>query len=192
MESAAPERRMWLPSGVEIYRQERAGGQAFLIQLSFPTRASASFGCPRRVFLEWFFPTGQPRAELRLMWFDKYAARPPEAVWLSFQPVVSAGVEVVMDKLGQPVSPLEVVSGGNRHLHAVGRGVSVRDGQQMEINTLDAPLLAPGEPSLLDYTNLLPDLQKGLHFNLYNNVWGTNFPMWSEDDGLFRFTFDFH
>jgi hypothetical protein len=27
-----------------------------------------------------------------------------------------------------------------------------------------------------------------MHFNLYNNVWGTNFPMWYEDDARFRFS----
>ena len=26
-----------------------------------------------------------------------------------------------------------------------------------------------------------------MHVNLYNNVWGTNFPMWYEEDARFRF-----
>jgi len=30
-------------------------------------------------------------------------------------------------------------------------------------------------------------LTKGMHFDLYNNLWGTNFPMWFEDDCRFRF-----
>ena len=25
------------------------------------------------------------------------------------------------------------------------------------------------------------------HFNLFNNIWNTNFPMWYEDDARFRF-----
>jgi hypothetical protein len=28
---------------------------------------------------------------------------------------------------------------------------------------------------------------QGIRVNLYNNKWGTNFPMWWEGDGLFRF-----
>ncbi|NOG48471.1 MAG: hypothetical protein HND48_02750 [Chloroflexi bacterium] len=48
-------------------------------------------------------------------------------------------------------------------------------------------LVAPGRPSLLDFHNRLPDMSGGVHFNLYNNVWGTNFPMWFEDDARFRF-----
>ena len=47
--------------------------------------------------------------------------------------------------------------------------------------------VAPGEPSLLNFTNEQPDLSKGVHFNLHNNLWGTNFPMWFEDDCRFRF-----
>ena len=77
---------------------------------------------------------------------------------------------------------------GNRHLHAVGRGVTCADGDALlRIETLDAPLVAPGTPSLLDFNNNQPDLTQGVHFNLHNNLWGTNFPMWFEDDCRFRF-----
>jgi hypothetical protein len=60
-------------------------------------------------------------------------------------------------------------------------------GLQMLISSLDAPLVAPGERSLLNFTNDQPDMAKGIHFCLYNNLWGTNFPMWSEEDCKFRF-----
>ena len=29
--------------------------------------------------------------------------------------------------------------------------------------------------------------RKGMHFLLYDNVWGTNFPMWFGEDARFRF-----
>jgi len=57
------------------------------------------------------------------------------------------------------------------------------------IESLDAPLVAPGAPGLLQFDNDPPDLRGGTHFNLFNNTWGTNFPMWCEDDGRFRFSF---
>ncbi len=57
--------------------------------------------------------------------------------------------------------------------------------------TLDAPLVAPGEPSLLNFSNRQPPLRQGVHFNLYNNVWGTNFPMWYGEDARFRFVLRF-
>jgi hypothetical protein len=93
-----------------------------------------------------------------------------------------------MDKLGQTVSPLDVVRDGNRHLHAVGRGVRYSAGNvRFEIETRDAPLVAPGERSLLNFNNRQPPLRRGMHFLLYDNVWGTNFPMWYDDPARFEF-----
>jgi hypothetical protein len=59
------------------------------------------------------------------------------------------------------------------------------------LETLDAPLIAPGKLSLLDFPDEQPDLFEGIHCNLYNNVWGTNFPMWYEEDARFRFVLRF-
>ena len=58
----------------------------------------------------------------------------------------------------------------------------------MSLETLDAPLVAPGKPAMLDHDNRQPDLRDGIHFNLHNNLWGTDFPQWYEDDARFRFT----
>jgi hypothetical protein len=116
----------------------------------------------------------------------------PEAMWLSFVPRIKNAQGWTLDKMGCPISPLEVIKNGNRKLHAIDRGVSYRgDDGSLSIESLDAPLVAPGEPSLLDFNNKQPALKKGMHFNLYNNVWGTNFRMWYEDDARFRFTLRF-
>ena len=97
-----------------------------------------------------------------------------------------------MDKMAERVSPLDVVRNGNRKLHAVESGVYYADSRNsLAIETLDAALVAPGEPSLLNFNNRQPVLSNGTHFNLYNNVWGTNFPMWYEDDARFRFSLRF-
>ena len=94
-----------------------------------------------------------------------------------------------MEKLGAWVSPLDVIRNGSRHLHATGKGVRwQREGQGLQIESLDAPLVAPGQRSLLDFTNRLPVMRKGVHFLLLDNLWGTNFPMWFDEDARFRFT----
>ncbi|HQK04714.1 MAG TPA: hypothetical protein PK558_01910, partial [Anaerolineaceae bacterium] len=51
----------------------------------------------------------------------------------------------------------------------------------------DSPLVALGARSLLDFNNDQPDTRQGAHFCLFNNLWGTNFPMWFEEDCRFRF-----
>ena len=96
-----------------------------------------------------------------------------------------------MEKLGKWLSPLSIVENGNRHLHAVGRGVTGSIGdKKIAISPLDSALVAPGEPSLLDFNNHQPDLSKGMHFCLLDNLWGTNFPMWFEEDCRFRFVIE--
>ena len=62
--------------------------------------------------------------------------------------------------MGHPVSPLDVVVNGTRHLHAVGRGLAHPEG--ILIDTLDAALVVPGQlhwmaqcPSTLKLNHLL-------------------------------------
>jgi len=90
------------------------------------------------------------------------------------------------------IDPRDVVSRGARTLHAIDQRITYQDGARgFELASLDAPLVAPGQPSLLDFHNRVPEMRGGVHVNLYNNVWGTNFPMWFEDDAQFRFTLRF-
>jgi hypothetical protein len=112
----------------------------------------------------------------------------PEAIWLSFIPLLPPGAEWRMEKLGKYISPFEVVENGNRHLHAVGEAVElIHPRGFLRIRSADSPLVAPGRPSILDFNNLLAKPEDGMHFCLLNNVWGTNFPMWFEEDCRFRF-----
>jgi hypothetical protein len=112
----------------------------------------------------------------------------PEALWFSFNPATTAPNTWKIEKLGQFISPLEVVVNGNRRLHAMGSAlVYIDDPQPLRLESLDAALVAPGEPGLLNFDNKLAVLENGMHFNLFNNIWGTNFPMWYEEDARFRF-----
>ena len=44
--------------------------------------------------------------------------------------------------------------------------------------TLDAALVSPGEATPFPVVDRKPDMSKGMTFNLGNNIWGTNYPMW--------------
>ena len=171
-----------------LYRGGDASADQVLAILAMPGEACDVYGAPRQVFLRYCFLRDAPAVEIELLWFGKSAARLPEASWFSFIPRVASPGGWTMEKMGAPVSPLDVVEKGNRTLHAVGDAVRYEgpDGR-LTIRTLDAPLVAPGAPRLLRFTGAQPDLNGGMHFNLQNNVWGTNFPMWCEDDARFRF-----
>jgi len=177
----------WEPERVDVHD----GNDALRVVLTMPSIPSEDLGCPSTVVLRWSVPAEGRGLDLTVEWRSKRACRLPEAGWLSFDPVIGDPGGWTMDKLGQDVSPLDVVSLGNRHLHAVGRGVRhTGPAGVLSIDTLDAPLVAPGEPRLLDPHDDQPDLAGGWHVNLHNNVWGTNFPMWNEGPASFRFHLD--
>ena len=192
MEAVAKVSRVWFPRLMDLYRREAANEVRFLLELCMPDEAVDMFGAPAELTIEVILPAEAPTVEMSLQWFSKQACRLPEASWFSFCPSITNANGWTMDKLGWDFSPLEVVRNGNRRLHAVGKGVKYRDERgSCEIQSVDVPLVAPGEPSLLDFNNRQPSLRRGMHFNLHNNVWGTNFPMWYEEDALFRFILRF-
>ncbi|HZQ07734.1 MAG TPA: DUF5054 domain-containing protein [Anaerolineae bacterium] len=186
MASARAQHRDWCPRLAALYHESNS--PSFLLELALPKAAIGKYGCPASVFVNVEFPEEEPSIHFVVQWFDKRATRLPEAIWFSFCPRVKTGKGWTMDKLGQVVSPLDVVRDGNRHLHAVGHGVQYQEkAVRLEIESRDTPLVAPGERSLLHFNNRQPSLTCGMHFLLYDNVWGTNFPMWYDEPARFEF-----
>ncbi len=147
---------------------------------------------PDGVTVEWFFPLAEKAVQVTLSVANKAATRQPEALWFSFAPPGTLAAEWRLDKMGVPVSPLEVVSHGARRLHAVNAGVSWRgERDTLVIESLDVPLVAPGERTMLVFDDRLPQDGEGMHFNVFNNLWGTNFPMWMEGAFCARFNLRF-
>jgi hypothetical protein len=178
----------WLPNVEAVYRRTDETGDHFILLLALPAACAHGYGGPAAAALDVYFPANRPAIAFELQWFNKPACRLPEALWFSFSPLIEAREGWHMDKLGEPVSPLDVVINGNRKLHAVNMGLSYEDETGgLLIETLDAPLVAPGDRSLLDFNNRQPALSRGVHFLLFDNVWGTNFPMWYDEDARFRF-----
>lgn len=188
LEKANPESRLWTPAVKEVFRSSGNDPSGLLFHLVFEESAIIRYGAPRDTWLRYILNPGKSKVEIDLQWFHKSPCRMPEAFWLGFTPIDSRAMDWKMEKLGKWISPLSVVENGNRHLHSVGRGVKgTIAGQELFISPLDSTLVAPGAPSMLDFNNSQPDLSKGMHFCLLDNLWGTNFPMWFEEDCRFRF-----
>lgn len=185
---AAGARSGWWQAAVTgVYRRADADGTARLLaDLALPPEAVERLGAPRRATLELTLPARSRDALLELQWFGKQASRLPEALWLSFGLRGARMRGWRMLKLGEWVAPLDVVRDGNRRLHAAQAIEHAGPGGRLRIDLLDAALVAPGAPGLLAFGNRQP-AGGAMHVNLYNNVWGTNFPMWYEEDGRFRF-----
>lgn len=183
--------REWLPSLTELRLNETAEGHRLLTSLEINDPVALQTGnaaFPRQMYLELFLSKDQPTVELAFSWFEKPATRLPEALWLTFQPLAPIAEGWVLEKSGEQVSPFDVVSNGNRHMHALSRGLGYKDQNgEIFIEALDSPLVALGVKSPLNFSNLQPDLSAGVHCNLFNNAWGTNYIMWFAEDMRFRF-----
>jgi hypothetical protein len=150
--------------------------------------ASGRVAFPQKMYMELTLPNDEPVVHINFSWFQKPATRMPEALWFTFNPIVPDQHGWMMDKSGEQVSPFDVVVAGGRHQHAVSSGFSYKNGgRSLMVETLDAPLIAVGEKSPLNFSRAQPDLSTGIHCGLFNNAWGTNYIMWFGQDMRFRF-----
>ncbi|WP_207655687.1 DUF5054 domain-containing protein [Vallitalea okinawensis] len=179
--------KRFLPTVQEIVKVD----DQIRLLLKFDPISSEEYGCPRKVIITYRFDKVKNKIDVALEWYEKDANRLPEALWIQFNPFVKDSHQWYMDKMGKHISPLDVVSNGNRNLHAIKSGVYYNEEKRVMIETLDAPLVAVGEPKILKFDNQVADLNNGFYINLYNNVWGTNFPMWYDEDSLFRFSIQY-
>ncbi|WP_139996477.1 DUF5054 domain-containing protein [Paenibacillus paridis] len=183
-----PSHQLFSPVVTGRFVKKGASEDRYLLKLRMPALAHETYGAPKTLEVEYTVHHTSGTIAVSLQWFGKDANRLPEASWFGCTLKVDNANLWTMDKLGADVSPLSVVYDGNRNLHAVGQGVSYSgaDGSAV-IETKDAALVAPGQKRLLQFDNTFVSLDQGWHFNLHNNIWGTNFPMWYGEDAKFRF-----
>lgn len=191
IEKFGAESRVWLPTLVGCWSGKGRDGFRILAQLRVDDAEAERAGLvawPQKMYLDLLFPDAEPGVRLSFTCLGKIANRLPEAMWLSFFPLAPESNGWTIEKANQPVSPFDVVRGGNRHMHAVSSGVNYKDAYgSLRIETLDAPVVALGERSPISYSNDQPDLAQGIHISLFNNAWGTNYIQWFGEDTHFRF-----
>ncbi len=176
--------RLWTPTVMNSWSGETAEGVRLLARLRIEDPAAEKSGLvawPKTMYLDLLFPTKEPAIKVAFSCFDKVANRLPEAMWLTFHQDAEG---LLLEKSDNAVDPFAVVPGGNRHMHALSRGLRYKD---FSIDSLDAPVVALGEKSPIYFSKEQPDLKKGVHFSLYNNTWGTNYIQWFGEDLRFRF-----
>lgn len=145
---------------------------------------------PAKVFMEVFEYKKGNKADITLTLIDKPAVRLPEAYWLSFD--AENIVSLVAEKTGAEVDLMDVVEKGNRQMHGIDRYVDlVTSAGTVRIWSKEAFLVNVGEARGLNYSTSYPDMQGGVHFNLSNNLWGTNFTMWNEGSMTYHFTVEY-
>eukprot|EP00756_Hemistasia_phaeocysticola_P051674 Hpha_TRINITY_DN26846_c0_g1::TRINITY_DN26846_c0_g1_i1::g.17388::m.17388 len=199
-ESASPEDAEWNTTSTDIRYEVRNGICRVVVRQTFPQEAYTKYGAPKDVMVE-VLVGGEYLAQINVVWFNKTATRLPESLWISFTPTVTGGARWTMDVMGHAVDPMDVLRGGTWYKHFVQKGVYLNDSSGTTLfEFLDTGLVSPTSTgNMLHFcrergwggtaTCELEDPARGggMHANMYNNLWGTAFPQWYDDDGSARF-----
>ena len=143
-------------------------------------------GAPRDIQI--IYTLTENGLEIDFSWFGKDANRLTEAIYMHLFP---SNGNISLTKLGDSIDPNSVVSKGSRNLHAVQNLILKTENDNYKFTNFDNPILSPGKGKILEFDNKFEDVAKdGITYVLYDNVWGTNFPLWYEDNARFRFAIE--
>lgn len=178
------------PAGRFAYHVDRSSvlenedSKTLLVDLTCAEVLCRELGAPRKIQVLYRLTASGLHVEFS--WFEKDANRLTEAMFLHVFP--ADGV-LKLQKLGTEIDPQTVISGGSRNLHAV-QAVTLQTGKGTYcFQNHHAPLLSVGRGKILEFDNRFENFQTdGMTYVLHDNVWGTNFPLWYEDNA--RFCFD--
>ncbi|WP_173191265.1 glycosyl hydrolase-related protein [Paenibacillus alginolyticus] len=94
-----------------------------------------------------------------------------------------------INKLGSVINPLtDIISSSSTLLNCCENFVDISNGfTGMAVIPLDSPLFFIGKNGMWDFEHNYKPEKPELHFNLFNNWWGTNFPQWSGGDFRYRY-----
>lgn len=188
-ESHAVSVTLYAQTITQSVRKEKKGTR-IITELRFPENEKVDKRVyPERIQVNCFTTKNGKRSEVALTVYGKPAVRLPESYWLSF---TVPGIEsVIAEKMGERVDLMDVVEKGNRQMHGIDRYVDlITSGETIRISSKEAFLLNVGEAQGLNYSTNYPDKHKGVHFNLNNNLWGTNFSMWNEGSLTYHFVIE--
>lgn len=178
------------PSGRFSYKMNGAkavdteNGTAVCVNLECDNRLCAQLGAPRLIQAVYSLTDGG--LTLEVSWFGKDANRLTEAIYLHMFP--SNEGEFKLRKINEWIDYKDVISMGGRKLHAVRFAQLDKGERKYNFINCHSPLISPGKGKILEYDNLIENIKKdGITYVLYDNVWGTNFPLWYEDNAYFKF-----
>ncbi len=189
------ESREWRPALRSCSVGRAHNATRIVTQLRIEDAEALAQGCvawPETIYMELELPDAEPLIHLSLVTRGKAPNRMPESMWLTFAPDAPEADGWTLEKVNQHISPLDVVRGGARSMHAVTNTVRYKDKHgSLQLAALDSPAIAVGKRSPLDFSNELPDMANGFHVNLFNNAWGTNYLQWAGGDWRYRFALRF-
>ena len=104
-------------------------------------------------------------------------------------PLGEADPTYTVNKNGQNISPeTDICKGSNHVLYCVDRYAAAGHGDVgVCVVPYDTPLMSIGETGIYTYRQEYEKHSPSLFFNLWNNMWGTNFPQWMGGNYKYKF-----
>ena len=195
----------------------------FIIKAKFPDEAITLAGAPNLVVIEVSVVSKNPASPsmtTSVNWsvftVEKRPTRLPEAIFFANTPHLPAPTSPsrangwLLTVLNHTMDPTDVVGslgkdynttvyGGSPHLRGIeaarwGGGSSGIEAATMTLTSLDVPVVALGEVTPFPTPRTeAPDMVKGVHWNIVQNIWNTNYVLWypyTEADATLRSRFE--
>ncbi len=155
-----------------------------LVDMKCADNACVLLGAPRLIQIQYTLT--QTGVGINIAWFKKDANRLPEALYLHLYPTIKG---LSLQKIGDSIDPKNIVSMGNRNIHAVENIAFATLDNSYKIINHHAPLVALNGGKILEFKDTISQPENtGIAYILHNNVWGTNFALWYESNASFDFT----
>lgn len=189
------ESKLWVAKVDQLLSSKDSSHLVMMLSMVDPVTRTY-YGAPKQLSLEYTCSSSE--IDVALQWFDKVPTRLPEGMHFVFTPIVKEGYKWWMNKIDELLDPLDVVVNGSQRLHAINRGMYYinKKVQGMKIISQDAAIVnilsGSSEVSTLPIPSPPLTDMYGVSFNLYNNVWETNYIFWypyKSNDGSRRYRF---
>lgn len=145
------------------------------VNLKFIEENNENFKLPEKIIIQYNFSSDQ-EISIYFKIANQKAIRMPVEQWINFE-FLKDQIDWKIIKIGKEINPFCIVDKGNKNLHGVEKILN----KDITFLNLDSPLVSFQGESILNFNQNLYR-KNGFSINIYNNIWGTNFPLWYEDD----------
>ena len=174
-----------LPAGVRYRRASGSKGSVHIVKqgetltgtLEMPSDSNNHLPATSlRVILR----AGVAYLDVELTINDKAKDNWPEADWLCLPFRLDSPQFRVARTLGVMDPARDIMPGANRHLYAVGAGLTITgsDGASVSLCPMDHPLVSLDTPGIWKFSLDFVPKKPVVFLNLYNNQWNTNYRYW--------------
>ncbi|MGN0771671.1 MAG: DUF5054 domain-containing protein [Christensenellales bacterium] len=165
-----------------VYSQDDDGAEVS-VDMSCDKILCDELGAPHKVKI--VYTLSKNGLGVRIVWTDKDAVRTTESIAAHLYPCSD---KITYVKTGKRISPDNVVAGGNRKLSVIEKAEFEVEQAKYSMSSVQAALVASDGGNILRFDDKSADsCAGGLSYILYDNVWGTNFPLWYEENAFFEF-----